>query len=254
MKMAPGLAADIRRSSTWKARSMFWRSVVSASPIETQVSVTTSRRRRRPDRVGDDAHLGARAPAPSPPRPCAAQDLRAGDVELEPEHRGGVDPGGRHVVAVARPGDALAPDRAAMLLKVMTSAISWHGWVRSVRPLMTGAAENSASSVQLRFLGGAQHDAVDIARQHPRGVRHRLAAAELRPSRSSTTVSPPSRSCRARTKRGCGSTVSRRSSPATCRRAAWTWRTDGCRLQRARDVDDLAQVVLGEPVEIEEVP
>ncbi len=31
--------------------------------------------------------------------------------------------------------------------KVITSAISWQGWVRSVRPLMTGTVAYSASSI-----------------------------------------------------------------------------------------------------------
>ena len=62
MKMAPGLARLISLSSTWKRRSCSVRSNVSASPIETQVSVTTQ-------------SAPATAPAPpsvSPPAPSPA--------------------------------------------------------------------------------------------------------------------------------------------------------------------------------------
>ena len=43
--------------------------------------------------------------------------------------------------AMVRP--AMAPRCSS---KVMTSPISWQGWVRSVRPLMTGTVACSASS------------------------------------------------------------------------------------------------------------
>ena len=64
--------------------------------------------------------------------------------------------------------------------KVITSAISWQGWVRSVRPLMTGTVACSASSSSFSSLVVRIMMHVDIARQHARGVGDGLAAAELR--------------------------------------------------------------------------
>ncbi len=139
MKTAPGLAADIRRSSTWKARSMLWRSEVSASPIETQVSVTTQS-------APATASIGSVTMRTLAPRACAQSTTSLGGSRISGHatlsSKSNIAAAWIHEVAMLLP----SPDQVMRLplmgprcsSKVMTSAISWHGWVRSVRPLMTG--------------------------------------------------------------------------------------------------------------------
>jgi hypothetical protein len=73
----------------------------------------------------------------------------------------------------------------------------------------------SRQFLDLGMIVGADHDRVAHAAEHARGIGHRLAAAELHPCRH-----PGSARCRPaaaspyRTTRGCGSSSSRRSSPA----------------------------------------
>ena len=233
MKTAPGLAAAIRRSSTWKARSMLWRSEVSASPIETQVSVTTQSAPRTAS-IGSVTMRTLPRAAPSPACPWAAAASpgrrRAGRSRSAPRPGSTSSPCCCRRPTTRRACPSIGPRCSS---KVITSAMSWQGWVRSVRPLMTGTVRAPPARAAA-LLGGAHHDRVDVARQHARGVGDRLAAAELQ---SRARAPPPRRraaSRRPRTRRACGSTASRRSSPATCRRAAWTRRTAGAGLQRAR--------------------
>ena len=131
-----------------------------------------------------------------------------------------MDPGGRHIVAVAAPGDFArrsAPDapRASYIGHDLA------GMRASVRPLITGTvacspAPRASPARVVRIM-----IRIDIARQHARRVGDGLAAPELRVvAVEHESVSPPSCASRPRRRRGCGSRASRRSSPASCRRAA----------------------------------
>ena len=62
---------------------------------------------------------------------------------------------------------------------VSRSASAWHGWCSGVSPLTTGTAAPPASSATVSCEPDADHDRVQVAREHPRGVGERLAAAEL---------------------------------------------------------------------------
>ncbi len=66
---------------------------------------------------------------------------------------------------------------------VSTSAISWQGCEVSVSPLITGTVAYSASSCSFDDLVGAQHDRIDIARQHAGGIGRRFAAPALHVAR-----------------------------------------------------------------------
>ena len=63
---------------------------------------------------------------------------RAGQPQLEVEAHRRVNPARRHIVAVAAPGDDLAGGGPLCSSSVITSAMSWQGWLASVRPLITG--------------------------------------------------------------------------------------------------------------------
>ena len=104
---------------------------------------------------------------------------RARHPQLELEPLGGVHPRSQHVVGVARPGHGLAADRAAMLLEGHDVGQHLAG-MRAPRQ----AIDDRDGRVLRQLRDGvvierADHDGVDIARQHARGVGDGLAAAEL---------------------------------------------------------------------------
>ena len=78
-----------------------------------------------------------------------------------------------------------------MLLEGQESAITWQGCDILVRPLITGTR-----GVARQFFEstgrGADHDRVEIARQHARGVGDGFAAAELEFGAREHDASPPS--------------------------------------------------------------
>ena len=97
------------------------------------------------------------------------------------------------------------------------SAMIWQGCVWSVRPLITGTVACSASSSSSLVRRGADHDGIDIARQHPGGIGDGLAAAELhvgagQEQRLAAELAHADVEGDAGARRG----LARRSSPASC--------------------------------------
>ena len=98
-----------------------------------------------------------------------------------------------------------------------TSAMIWQGCDWSVSPLMIGTRGVLGELQQLLVRVGADHDRVDIARQHARrvGRRSRRGRAACR-ARSARSRRRPAAWPRPRTRPGCGSRACRRSWPASC--------------------------------------
>ena len=104
---------------------------------------------------------------------------------------------------------------------VMRSASTWQGCSRSVSPLITGIERVPRQLLDVGVVEGADHDAVEVAGEHPRGVADRLAAAELDVARREEERVPAELVARPpRTRPGCGWSSWRRSSRASCRPAA----------------------------------
>ena len=130
-------------------------------------------------RIGAELDRGTRALDPVE-QPFLRGQLRRGrDLQAEIEPLGGVHPGGEHVVGVAGPGHGLAADRAAVLLE------GHHVGEHLARMGAPGEAVDdrhrrmAGEPDQHLVIEGADHDAVDVARQHPGGVGDGLAAPEL---------------------------------------------------------------------------
>ena len=117
--------------------------------------------------------------------------LRRGRDELHPELRGAPPSALADVVAVADPGDGSPPAGPAA-----------PGWSSRRRAPGTGARvgetvdhRDRGVARQLLDVGmieGADHDAVEVAREHARGVPDRLAPAELDVGAARKSASPPS--------------------------------------------------------------
>jgi hypothetical protein len=99
--------------------------------------------------------------------------------QREAEARGGLDEALRNVVAVAGPGDDLAGDRAAMLLESHHVGHDLAGMRDIGQAVDDGHRRVLGQLADLTDVVGAQHDRVDVARQHAGGVLGRLAAAHL---------------------------------------------------------------------------
>ena len=108
-----------------------------------------------------------------------------------------------------------------------------------------------------RVVEDADHDRVDVARQHPRRVGDGLAAAELHLlAGEHDGLAAELAHRRRRRRRACGSRACRRSSPAPCRRAAASLRhlaLAAVRLEGGARLEDAAQLGAGEVLEIEEM-
>ena len=101
------------------------------------------------------------------------------DPQAEFEARRGVHPGGEHVVGVAAPRHGAAADRAAMLLEGHDVGHDLAG-MRAPRQAVDDRHGRGARELGHGVgIERADHDGVDIARQHARGVGDGLAAAEL---------------------------------------------------------------------------
>ena len=104
---------------------------------------------------------------------------RTCDIDREIEALRRVNPACEHVVGVARPGDCAVLDRAAMLLEGQDIGHDLTG----MRPL--GKAVNDRHfGVERQFgklvmIEHADDDGIDEARQNPRCIGDRFAAAEL---------------------------------------------------------------------------
>ena len=85
----------------------------------------------------------------------------------------------QHIVAVAGPGDGLAVDRAAMLLEGHDVGHELAGMGVVGQPVDDRHGGVLGQFEQPLMRGGADHDRIDIARQHLGRVGDGLGAAEL---------------------------------------------------------------------------
>ena len=130
-------------------------------------------------RIGGDMHARAALPGPAHDLGRRRQFVRHSQPQFEIELDRSMDPGGGHIVAVAAPGDRPAPDRAAMFLEGHHIGHELAGMGPVRQPVDHRHVRVRGQLQQLLFLRAAQHDRIDIAREHAGRVRHGLAAAEL---------------------------------------------------------------------------
>ncbi len=105
--------------------------------------------------------------------------LGAGEPQLEAEYCGGLEPGVGHVVAVANPGDALPFPAAEVLLNREDVGQHLAGVGQIGQAVDHGDRGEAGQLLDLGVAVGADHDPVDIAGQHPGGVRNRLTPPDL---------------------------------------------------------------------------
>ena len=148
MKMASGLAAFITARSTWNGFSRSLRFFLSSpSPMETQTSVTTQ-----------SAPLAAASGScrTSTEAPSALAQARSSGAGLNCFGQASFSCKPKRAAACTQEVATLlaSPSQATVLpsidpffsSKVMTSAMTWQGWVRLVSPLITGTVACAASS------------------------------------------------------------------------------------------------------------
>ena len=113
-------------------------------------------------------------------QPRVRRDLRrTGDAQFEAEAHGRVDPRRAHVVARTRPHHRLAGDRSAMLLEGHNVGHQLAGMRLVGEPVDDGNRRRFRQLDQALMPLRAQHDRVDITRQHARGVADGFAVPEL---------------------------------------------------------------------------
>jgi len=124
-----------------------------------------------------DARAGRLRPVEH--RAVRLEALRAGEPQLEAKHLGRLDPAVRHVVPVAHPRDPLALP-AAQRLAHREQVRQDLTRVRQVgEPVDHGDRRMTGELQHFVVVEGADHDTVDVARQHAGGVRDRLTPAQL---------------------------------------------------------------------------
>ncbi len=126
-----------------------------------------------------DFDRGARRLDPLQHLPLRREFGRCRDRELEVELAGGVHPRRQHVVGVAGPRHLAPADRPAMLLEGHDVGHDLAGMRAPRQPVDDRHGGMLRKLEQHVVLEGADHDGVDIARQHAGGVGDGLAAAEL---------------------------------------------------------------------------
>ena len=130
-------------------------------------------------RVLADLDRGARRLHPVHQPFLGAQFGRRRHPQLEVEALGRVHPGRQHIVGIAGPGHRAAADRPALFLEGHHVGQHLAG-MRAPRQPVDHRHRGMAREFGHRLVvEDADHDRVDIARQHARGVGQRLAAAEL---------------------------------------------------------------------------
>jgi hypothetical protein len=104
---------------------------------------------------------------------------RARDGELEVEADGGVNERRDDVVAVAGPGQPLAPDRALDLLEGHDVGHDLAG-MRAVGETIDHRHGGMCRQLEELLVGvGANHDEIDVAGKHGSGIGHGLAPPQL---------------------------------------------------------------------------
>ncbi len=130
-------------------------------------------------RVLAQDELGARVARRLQPQLRRMQFARTGDVEVEIEARGRVNPGGEHVVVIAGPGDLATANRTPLLLEgeqVGQHLAGMRLFGEAVDDRNGGAGRHLPHVVLTQ---DSDDDPLDVARQHPGCVGDGFAAAEL---------------------------------------------------------------------------
>jgi len=180
--------------------------------------------------------------------------------EVEAELPGGVKERGADVVAVPRPDDAAAGDRAAVLLVGHHVGHDLAGMARVGQPVDHRHRRIVRELLERRLLEGPDHDRVHEPRQDLRRVRDRLAVPELHlgareheavPAHlPDTDVEAHAGPCRGLLEDQCHHPTGQR----PIRVGHPLRRVAASRLHRDRPIEDLPQSLRRRHVQVEEVP